>query len=62
MGHTGKFEFKLQMQDSIRSINDNNVGYLDLNFWTRTILGNTGGFSAPAANRAICIAVLETTG
>ena len=50
------------MQDSIRSINDNNIGYLDLNFWTRTILGNTGGFSAPAANKAVCIVVLETTG
>lgn len=50
------------MQDSIRSINDYYSGYLDLNFWTKTILGDTGGFSAPATNKAICSAVLETTG
>lgn len=60
MNHIGKFEFKLQIQDYIRQLDTYYTGYVDVNFWRYTILGDGGGFSMPTGN-SICTLTHETT-
>ncbi len=49
------------MQDYIRDIRSFYAGYIDVNFWKTTILGDSGGFSAPSGN-PVCSLTLATTG
>jgi hypothetical protein len=60
VSHIGKFEFKLQMQDYIRQLDNSYTGYIDVNFWRYTILGDSGGFSMPSGS-SICMIAHETT-
>jgi hypothetical protein len=60
INHIGKFEFKLQMQDHIRQIDTFYTGYIDVNFWRTTILGDSGGFGMPSGS-SVCSLAHETT-
>jgi hypothetical protein len=60
VNHIGKFEFKLQMQDFIRQIDTFYTGFIDVNFWRTTILGDSGGFGMPSGS-SVCSLMHETT-
>lgn len=56
INHVGKFEFKLQIQDYIRALDTYYTGYVDVNFWRTTVLGDSGGFSLPSGS-SVCSVV-----